>query len=79
MPRVTPITCALVSALLAAPGAAVAQQDSSWWLPPAVRNLPNGQNQRGATVDDTTAIRTAVQGNFTEVAIVIVLGALWQA
>ena len=69
MPRVTPITCALVTALVAAPGAAVAQQDSSWWLPPAVRNLPNGQNQSGAAVDDTTGIRMAVQGNFTEVAL----------
>ena len=69
MPRVTPITCALVTALVAAPGAAVAQQDSSWWLPPEARNLPNGQNQSGATVDDTTGIRMAVQGNFTEVAL----------
>ena len=69
MPRVTPITCALVTALVAAPGAAVAQQDSSWWLPPAVRTLPNGQNQSGAAVDDTTGIRMAVQGNFTEVAL----------
>ena len=69
MPRVTPITCALVTALVAAPGAAVAQQDSSWWLPTAVRNLPNGQNQSGAAVDETTGIRMAVQGNFTEVAL----------
>ena len=69
MPRVTPITCALVTALVAAPGVALAQQDSSWWLPPAVRNLPKGQNQSGAAVDDTTGIRMAVQGNFTEVAL----------
>jgi len=68
MPRVTPITCALVAALVAAPGAAVAQQDSAWWLPQPARDLPNGQNQ-SATVDDTTGIRMAVQGNFTEVAL----------
>jgi len=68
MPKVTPITCALVTALVAAPGAAVGQQDSSPWLPPQVRNLPNNQNQ-SSTVDDTTGIRMAVQGNFTEVAL----------
>jgi putative membrane protein len=68
MPKVTPITCALVTALVAAPGAAVGQQDSSPWLPPEARNLPNNQNQV-STVDDTTGIRMAVQGNFTEVAL----------
>ena len=68
MPRVTPITCALVTVLLAAPGAAVAQQDSSCWLPPDVQKLPNGQNQATA-VNDTTGIRMAVQANFTEVAL----------
>jgi putative membrane protein len=69
MPRVTPITFALASALLAAPGVVVAQQDSSPWLPPQARQLPNGQYQTGVTVEDTTGIRTAVQANFTEVAL----------
>ena len=69
MPRVTPITFTLVSALLAAPGVVVAQQDSSPWLPPQARQLPNGQYQTGVTVADTTGIRTAVQANFTEVAL----------
>ena len=69
MSKVTPITCALATALLAAPGAAVAQQDSSWWLPPTVQKLPNGQNRTGVAVDDTTGIRMAVQSNFTEVAL----------
>ncbi|HKU59931.1 MAG TPA: DUF4142 domain-containing protein [Gemmatimonadales bacterium] len=67
MPRVTPITCALATVLLAAPGVAAAQQDSSWWLPKEARQLPNGQS--ATTVDDTTGIRMAVQGNFTEVAL----------
>ncbi len=69
MPRVTPITFALASALLAAPGVAVGQQDSSPWLPKEVQKLPNGQNQTGVTVDDTTGVRMAVQSNFTEVAL----------
>jgi putative membrane protein len=69
MPRVTPITFALASALLAAPGAVIAQQDSSPWLPPQVQNLPNGQYRTGVTVDDTAGIRLAVQANFTEVAL----------
>jgi putative membrane protein len=68
MPRVTPITFALATALVAAPGAAMAQQDSSPWLPREVQKLPNGQNQTTA-VDDTTGIRLAVQSNFTEVAL----------
>lgn len=68
MPRVTPITFAVATVLLAAPGAAVAQQDSSSWLPPDVQKLPNGQNQATA-VNDTTGIRMAVQSNFTEVAL----------
>lgn len=68
MPRVTPITFAFATVLLAAPGAAVAQQDSSSWLPPDVQKLPNGQNQATA-VNDTAGIRMAVQSNFTEVAL----------
>ena len=68
MPRVTPITFAFATVLLAAPGAAVAQQDSSYWLPPDVQKLPNGQNQATA-VNDTAGIRMAVQSNFTEVAL----------
>jgi putative membrane protein len=68
MSRVTPITFAVATVLLAAPGAAVAQQDSSSWLPPDVQKLPNGQNQATA-VNDTTGIRMAVQSNFTEVAL----------
>jgi putative membrane protein len=68
MPRVTPITFALTTVLLATPGVAVAQQDSSWWLPSDVQKLPNGQSQ-AAAVDDTTGIRMAVQSNFTEVAL----------
>ena len=69
MPRVTPITFALATALLAAPGALLAQQDSASWLPREVQKLPNGQYQTGAAVDDTTGIRMAVQSNFTEVAL----------
>ena len=69
MPRVTPITFALATALLAAPGALAAQQDSSPWLPPEVQKLPNGQNGTAAAVNDTSGIRMAVQANFTEVAL----------
>jgi putative membrane protein len=67
MPRVTPITCALVTAMVALAPGAVAQQDSAWWLPKQARTLPNGSTT--ASAQDTTFIRQVIGGNFTEVAL----------
>jgi putative membrane protein len=71
MSRVMPITGVFAAAMLAAAPAALAQVPnrdtarSPWDLPPS----PGSNNGTGAASADTTFIRQAIRGNFTEVAL----------
>ena len=70
MPRVTPITCALIAAAAAWPVAAQGQDTT--YSPWRTRGLPSPETQTQTStgsVLDTSYIRTVVRGNLTEVAL----------
>jgi putative membrane protein len=72
MPRVTPITCALIAAAAAWPMAAAQGQDTTY-SPWRTRGMPSPETPNQAStvggVLDTSYIRTVVRGNLTEVAL----------
>lgn len=73
MPRVTPITCSLIAAVIAAMPPTAAQGQDTTYSPWRTRGLPSPEAQTTSrTVSsalDTSYIREAVRGNFTEVAL----------